>query len=49
MMEGNGMRGLEWKWIGVSMIEVTDRKNDMGMDGNECIENMDANKNEKRE
>ena len=35
MMEGNGMRGLEWKWIGVSMIEVVKRKNGMRMDGNE--------------
>jgi len=35
MMEWNGMSGLEWKWIGVRMIEVGDRKNGMGMDGNE--------------
>ena len=35
MMEWNGMRVLEWKWIGVSMIEVDDRKNGMGMDGHE--------------
>ena len=32
----NGMRGLEWKWIGESVIEVAERKNGMGMDGNEC-------------
>ena len=44
MMEWNGMRVLEWKWIGVSMIEVVDRKNGMGMDGYECIENNDANR-----
>ena len=42
------MRGLEWKWIRVSVIEVTERKNGMGMDGNEWIENMDANENEKQ-
>ena len=28
----NGMRVLEWKWIGVSVIEVAERKNGMGMD-----------------
>ena len=32
----------------MSVIEVVERKNGMGMDGNECIENMDANKNEKQ-
>ena len=42
------MRGLEWKWIGVSMIEVTERKNKMGMDRNESIENIDANEKEKQ-
>mgnify|MGYP006864683841 CR=1 FL=1 len=42
------MRGLEWKWIEVSVIEVTERKNKMGMDVNECIENIDANENEKQ-
>ena len=42
------MRGLEWKWKRVSVIEVTERKNGMGMDGNEWIENMDANENEKQ-
>ena len=39
MMKWNGMRGLEWKWIRVSV---------MGMDGNEWIEIIDANKNEKQ-
>ena len=48
MMEWNGMRGLEWKWIRVSVIEVVDSKNGMGMDGHECIENIDANENEKQ-
>ena len=48
MMKWNGMRGLEWKWIGVSVIEVSDRKNGMAMDGNEWIENIDANENEKQ-
>ena len=48
MMQWNGMRVLEWKWIGVSVIEVVKRKIVMGMDGNECIKNMDANENEKQ-
>ena len=48
MMQWNGMRGLEWKWIRVSVIEVIDRKNEMGMDRNEWIENIDANENEKQ-
>ena len=30
------------------MIEVVERKNGMVMDGNECIENIDANNNEKQ-
>ena len=47
-MRWNGMRGLEWKWIRVSVIEVIDRKNEMGMDRNEWIENIDANENEKQ-
>ena len=34
-MQWNGMRGLERKWIGVSVNEVAERKNGMGMDGNE--------------
>ena len=29
------MRGLEWKWIGVSVMEVAEKKNGMEMDGNE--------------
>ena len=32
MMEWDGMRGLEWKWIGVSVIEVAEKKREMGMD-----------------
>ena len=46
----NEMRGLEWewKWIRVSVIEVVERKKWMGMDENEWIENMDANRNEKQ-
>ena len=48
MMKWNGMIGLEWKWIRVSMIEVVERKNGMGMDGNEWIQNIDANENEKQ-
>ena len=47
-MKWNGMRGLEWKWIRVSVIEVADRKNEMEMDGNEWIKNIDANENEKQ-
>ena len=34
MMKWNGIRVMEWKWIRVSAIEVVDRKNGMGMDGN---------------
>ena len=51
MMKWNEMRGLEWewKWIRVSVIEVTERKNGMGMDGNECRETIDANGNELQE
>jgi len=37
------MRGIEWKWIRVSEIKVVERKNEMGMDGYEWIENIDAN------
>ena len=48
MMQWNGMRGMEWKWIGVSVIEVTERKNGMGIDGKEWIENIYANDNEKQ-
>ena len=35
MMKWNGMRGVEWKWIEESVIEVDERKNGMGIDGNE--------------
>ena len=42
------MRGLEWKWIRVSVIEVAKRKNGMGMHGYEWIENIDVNENEKQ-
>ena len=38
---------LKWKWIRVSVMEVVKRKNGMEMYGNEWIENMDANENEK--
>ena len=38
------MRGLEWKWIRVSVIEVDERKNGMGIDGNEWARNKDANR-----
>ena len=47
-MQWNGMRALEWKWIRVSMIEVAERKNGMGMDENEWIEKIDANENEQQ-
>ena len=39
---------MEWKWIRVSVIEVTERNNGMGMDGYEWIENIDASENEKQ-
>ena len=32
MMKWNGMRGLEWEWKRVSVMEVDKRKNGMGMD-----------------
>ena len=32
----------------MSVIEVDERKNGLGMDGNEWIENIDANENEKQ-
>ena len=35
MMKWNGMRGVEWKWIRESGMEVDERKNGMGIDGNE--------------
>ena len=47
-MKWNGMIGLEWKWKRVSVTEVVKRKNGMGMDGNEWIENIYANGNEKQ-
>ena len=49
MIKWNEMRGLEWNWIGVSVIVAGERKNGMGMDENIWIENMDANGNEKQE
>ena len=48
MMKCDGMRGLEWKWIKVSVMEVVERKNEMGIDGNEWIQIIDANENEKQ-
>ena len=42
------MRGLEWKWKRVRVIEVVDRKHGMEMDGNEWIKNKDDNRNEKQ-
>ena len=46
MMKWNGKSEVEWKWKGVNGIEVDERRNGMGMDGNEWIENIDANGNE---
>ena len=40
---------LKWKWIIVRLIEVVERKNGMGIDGYEWIQNMDVNENEKQE
>ena len=34
-MKWNGMRGLKWKWIRVSVTEVVERKNGMGINRNE--------------
>lgn len=48
MMKWNGMGVLEWKWLGESVSEVAESKNGMGMDGNECRQNIDANENEKQ-
>ena len=48
MIKWNGMRGLEWKWIRVSVTEVGKRENGMRMNANEWIENIDANRNEKQ-
>ena len=42
------MRGLEWNWIRVSVIEVVDRKNEMEIEGKEWIENIDANGNKQQ-
>ena len=42
MIKWNEMRVLKWNWIRVSVIEVVERKNGMGMDENEWIENIDA-------
>ena len=39
---------MEWNWKRVSVIEESERKNGMGMDGYEWIENIDANGNEKQ-
>ena len=47
-MKWNGMRGLIRKWIRVIVIEVAKRKIGMGIDRNEWIVNMDANRNEKQ-
>ena len=44
----NGKRGVEWKWKGVSVIELSERKNGMGMDAYEWIENIDAIRNENK-
>ena len=38
---------LKWKWIIVRLIEVVERKNGMGIDEYEWIQNIDANRNEK--
>ena len=48
MMKWNGIRGLEWKWIRVNVMEVVERKNGMEMDGNEWTENIVAKENEKQ-
>ena len=42
------MRVVEWNSKRVSVIEVVERKNGMAFNGNEWIENMDANENEKQ-
>jgi len=47
MMKWNESIGM--KMDRVSVIEVVERKNEMGIDGNEWIENIDANGNEKQE
>ena len=35
MMKWNGMRGLQWKWIRVRLIEVAEKKRERGMNGHE--------------
>ena len=52
-LEMNGNDAMEWnERIGTEMdksvIEVCERKNGMGMDENEWIDNIDANENEKQ-
>ena len=42
------MRVVEWNWKRVSVIEVVERKNGMAFNGNEWIENIDVNENEKQ-
>ena len=44
-MEWNERNGMK---MDKSVIGVVDCKNGMGMDGNERIQNMDANRNEKQ-
>ena len=39
---------VEWKWIRVSVNEVVERKIGMVMYGNEWIQNIYANENEKK-
>ena len=48
MMKWNGEKGDQWNWIRVIVIEVVERKNGIGIDGYEWIENIDANGNEKQ-
>ena len=45
-MEWNERIGMEMERV--SVIEVGERKKWMGMDGNEWIQNIDANENEKQ-
>ena len=45
-MKWNERIGMEMERV--SVIEVGERKKWMGMDGNEWIENIDANRNEKQ-
>ena len=48
MMKWNGEKGDQWNWIRVIVIEVVERKNGIGIDGYEWIENIDTNGNEKQ-